>query len=153
MYAAVLFIHSYVRWAVLILSVLAFLRAVTGAAAGRPWTPRDERLGRLFAGVFNLQFLLGLLLYVALSPLPRAAFGDFGAAMGDRLLRFWAVEHVFGMLVALVLAHVGRARVKSIQDARRKRRVAAIFYTLALVAMVAAIPWPGMPNGRPLLRW
>jgi hypothetical protein len=31
--------------------------------------------------------------------------------------------------------------------------VAAIFYGLALAAIAAAIPWPGTPNARPLIRW
>jgi hypothetical protein len=153
MYVAVLFIHSYVRWVVLILGVLAFFRAITGAAGGRPWTPRDERLGRVFAGVFNLQFLLGLLLYVALSPLPRAAFGDFGAAMGDRLLRFWAVEHIFGMVVATALVHIGQARARRARADAARHRTTAIFFGMALVAILASIPWPALAVGRPLFRW
>lgn len=151
MYSAVLLVHSWLRWVVLVLAILAILRALRGGAW--PWSRDDDRAGLLFTAALDLQFLLGLLLYFVLSPITRTALSDFGSAMQVSGTRFWAVEHVFGMLVALVLAHVGRARVKSIQDARRKRRVAAIFYILALVAMVAAIPWPGMPNGRPLLRW
>ncbi len=153
MYAAVLFIHSYVRWAVLIIGVLAFLRAVTGAVVGRRWTPRDEQLGRIFAGVFDLQFLLGLLLYVALSPLPRAAFGDFGAAMGDRLLRFWAVEHIFGMVVAIALVHVGQARARRSRTDAARHRTTAIFFGGAILAIVASMPWPALAVGRPLFRW
>jgi len=56
------------------------------------------------------------------------------------------------MLVAITLAHVGRARIRK-ADIARRHRLAAIFYGLALVSILASIPWPGTPNGRPLLRW
>lgn len=56
------------------------------------------------------------------------------------------------MLAALVLAHVGRVRIRKAGDPRRKRRLALIFFGLALVAIVASLPWPGMATGRPLFR-
>jgi hypothetical protein len=34
----------------------------------------------------------------------------------------------------------------------RRHKLAAIFFGLALVAILATIPWPGMPAGRPLFR-
>ena len=40
---------------------------------------------------------------VATSPMTQAAFADFGGAMGNSVMRFWAVEHIFGMLVASLL--------------------------------------------------
>jgi hypothetical protein len=56
------------------------------------------------------------------------------------------------MLVALGLAHVGRVRIRK-ADISRRGKLAAIFFGLALVAILASIPWPGVPNARPLLRW
>jgi hypothetical protein len=67
-------------------------------------------------------------------------------------LRFWAVEHVLGMVIGLVLVHVGRVRIRRV-DSLRRHRTAAIFFGLALLVMLASIPWPGTPTGRPLLRW
>jgi hypothetical protein len=95
---------------------------------------------------------VGLLLYFVYSPFTAAAMQDFGAAMRDPGLRFWAVEHTFGMALAIVLAHVGRVRVRK-ADASRKHRLAAIFFGLALIAILVSIPWPGTANGRPLWWW
>jgi hypothetical protein len=53
----------------------------------------------------------------------------------------------------MVLAHVGRARVRRVSGDARKHKVAAIFFTLALLTILATIPWPGTVAGRPLLRW
>jgi hypothetical protein len=153
MYDAVLTAHSWLRWAVLLTGLFAIAMALSGTIRRRDWRPVDERAGLFFIIALDLQMLLGLLLYFALSPFTRTAMSDFGAAMGDSFLRFWAVEHVFGMLVGLALAHRGRARVRTIADPLRKHRIAATFFILALIAILASIPWPGTPAGRPLLRW
>ena len=150
LYLTILPLHSWVRWLVVIAGVAAFARAVSGGR--RPWTRADDRLGFWFVMLLDLQFLIGLTLYAWLSPTTRDAFHDIGAAMKDAGLRFWAVEHIFGMLIALALAHVCRARIRK-ADPYRRHRVAAIFFGLALVALFASIPWPGTPNARPLLRW
>jgi hypothetical protein len=153
MYTTVLMLHSWLRWVVLLTRLLAVLRGLSGWNGARPWTPSDARAGSWFAAAIDLQLVLGLILYFALSPITLAALQDFGGAMGSSGLRFWAVEHVFGMLVAIALAHIGRARIKKTVDERRRHRVGAIFFGLALLAILASIPWPGMPNARPLLRW
>jgi len=149
---AVLTLHSWLRWLVLLTGVVAFVRAAAGASGRKPWRPSDDRAGFWFVMALDVQFLLGLILYVFLSPITHAAFADFGAAMKSSGLRFWAVEHVAGMLVGVALAHVGRVRARK-TDSLRRHKVAAIFFGLALAAILASIPWPGTPNGRPLLRW
>jgi hypothetical protein len=60
---------------------------------------------------------------------------NFGEAMGNSQLRFFAVEHVFGMLIGTALAHVGRKKVKNAVIERRGR-LALIFYGLALLAIL-----------------
>jgi hypothetical protein len=152
LYAVVLLIHSYLRWVVILAGVLAFGRAVSGSSGRKPWTPADDRAGFWFVTAVDLQMLLGIFLYGFLSPFTRQAFGDFGAAMKDPTQRFWAVEHIVGMLIGLALVHVGRVRTRR-TDSLRRHKVAAIFFGLALVAILVSIPWPGMPAGRPLLRW
>ena len=152
MYSATLLLHSWLRWLVLVLGLVAFARAAGGASRRRSWTPADDRAGFWFVMALDAQLLIGLLLYAFLSPITREAFADFGAAMKMSGLRFWAVEHAFGMLAALALAHIGRGRARR-TDSLRRHRVVAIFFGLAVLAILASIPWPGMPNGRPLLRW
>ena len=153
MYGVILIIHSLIRWLVLLAGIVTVVRAITGWRTGRPWTLADDRAGARFMMAFDLQMVLGLLLYFFLSPITKAAMQDFGGAMANSGLRFWAVEHIFGMLVAMILAHVGRARVRRLTNDSRKHKVAAIFFTLALLTILASIPWPGTVAGRPLLRW
>jgi hypothetical protein len=56
------------------------------------------------------------------------------------------------MIIAIALAHVGRARTKKLGDAPSRHKTALIFYGFALVVMLLSIPWPGTPGGRPLFR-
>jgi hypothetical protein len=152
MYPLMLVVHSLLRWVVLAAGLVAFGRALAGMRARRAWTAGDDRAGQVFVGTLDLQLLIGLVLYFGLSPITRAAMQDFGAAMGNSMLRFWAVEHILGMVIAVALAHVGRVRVRKTTDPLRRHRLAAIFFGLALIAIFATIPRPGMPAGRPLFR-
>lgn len=150
MYTAVLILHSWLRWGVLAAGLAAWGRSAFGGS--RTWTRADDRAGFWFIVALDLQIVLGLLLYAGLSPYTTAALRDFGGAMKDSTLRFWAVEHAAGAIAGVALAHVGRVRIRR-ADPGRRRRVAAIFYGLALLAIALSIPWPFLPYGRPLLRW
>ena len=73
--------------------------------------------------------------------------------MQSRTLRFWAVEHLTLMFVAVALAHVGRVLGKKAATPAGRRARLLICYGAATIAMLAGIPWPGPPYGRPLLRF
>jgi hypothetical protein len=152
MYTTVLAFHSWLRWLVLIAALIATVRAISGVVGKRLWTRADERAGFWFVNLIDLQMLLGLILYFFLSPITKAAMQDFVKAMSSSGLRFWAVEHLFWMIVAIAIAHAGRARTKKVRDDATRHKVAAICFGLALLASLVAIPWPGTPNGRPLWR-
>ena len=153
MYSSALWLHSLLRWAVLLTGAIAWFRSIGGGTAKRPWTAKDELWGFLFTISLDIQMLVGLVLYFILSPLMKIAFKDFGGAMADSSLRFWAVEHVAGMIIGIALAHVGRVKIRKAANDARRHRLAIIFFGLALVAIFASIPWPGMPVARPLFRF
>lgn len=150
MYTTLLVVHSILRWVVIAAALVALARAMGGWSSGRPWTPTDEKAGRFFLLFFDIQVLIGLLLYVGFSPITQAAFADFGGAMGNTVMRFWAVEHIFGMLVAIAFAHIGRVRARKAAYPEAKHRTTAIFFGLAILVMLLTIPWPFMPAARPL---
>ena len=153
MYAAVLLLHSWLRWAVLILALVAIPRAATGMNGRRGWQPADEAASRWFVIALDVQFLLGLILFFLLSPITKAVLADFGGAMSVAAMRFWAVEHWFGMLVGIAFAHAGRSKARKVTEPARKHKTTLLFFTLALLAVLISIPWPGTPTARPLFRW
>lgn len=152
MYTAVLAIHSWLRWATLLLAVGATVNAFRRDAdlarrmPGRQWDT-------LFMMALDVQVLFGLLLYFGLSPFTKEAFNDMGAALRHPGLRFWSVEHIAAMLAAVVLVRVGRVLALGAKSAEARRRRRLIFFTLTTIAILAGIPWPGLENGRPLFRW
>jgi hypothetical protein len=151
MYLAVLFIHSWLRWLVLAFGLGLLLTSIGGVRTRAEWAPKHERLHTAFILVLDLQLLLGLLLYFVLSPITAMAMHNFGAAMKDAQLRFFGVEHIFTMLLAVVVAHIGRVRSKRKTDGARHRSV-LITQAVWLVLTLAAIPWPGLDIARPLFR-
>ena len=153
MYSAVLLLHSWLRWVVVLGVLLACIRGIAGWGGGRRWTATDDGVSRLATIALDVQTLLGLFLYVVLSPTVAAAFTNIGGAMRDSALRFFLVEHAFGMILALALAHVGRVRVRRAPDNGNKHRYLAIFFGLALLLVLGSIPWPFMPAARPLFRF
>jgi len=152
MTATVIALHSLLRWVVLLTGLAAAGRGIAGWS-GRTWTPADSRAGLFFVAALDLQLVIGLVLYLFLSPTVRVGSIDIGAAMRDSTLRFFLVEHAFGMLAAVTLAHLGRIRIRKSADDRRRQRSAAVFFGLALLLVALSIPWPGMPAGRPLWPW
>lgn len=141
MYSGLLHAHNGLRWLVL----LAFLAAIIFAFAGwfgkGDWKRRDKLSGLLLVIFMDLQFVIGIVLYVFVSPITKAAFNDFGAAMKNADLRFYAVEHIFMMVIALVLMHIGRIKSKKDIADWKRHRAAAIFYTISLLVVLASIPW------------
>jgi len=137
----VLATHNLVRWLVLILGLIAVVMAFVGWFGKKEWRNVDDKTGLAYTIVLDMNLLLGLLLYIFLSPVTQAAFADFGAAMGDDMLRFFVVEHIFGMVVAVIVAHVGRVLSKKAVESKKKYRATAIWFTFSLLVILAMIPW------------
>jgi hypothetical protein len=145
MYELFLTAHSWLRWVALIAGLMAVFMASTAS-------PRADRWGLILVIALDVQLLIGLALYLLLSPNTKAIFDNFGAAMRDPLARFWAVEHVSLMLFAVVMAHVGRVLARNAVSPAAKRKRLLVCFVLSTIAMIAATPWPGMASGRPLFR-
>jgi hypothetical protein len=146
MYTWVLYAHSWNRWLVLLAGTIALITSYRAWLATHAYGTTEDRARRAFRGLLDLQVLLGLVLY-ALSPIVRIGWGDIGAAMGTKELRFFSVEHITGMLIALAFLYAGSARVAKATSDAAKARQAAIWQTLAAVAIAVSVPW-----WRPLLR-
>ncbi|QSQ14551.1 hypothetical protein [Myxococcus landrumensis] len=152
-YPAVLFLHSWLRWVVVVLCLLSLGRSLVGWLGGREWTRADRRLQLFTVSAFDTQMLLGLVLYFGLSPFtPRSLEGGLRASLAIPTLRFFSLEHPATMLLSLVCAHAASALSQRAPVPVSRHRAWAIGLLLAMVLVSLAIPWPGLPHGRPLLR-
>jgi len=76
---------------------------------------------------------------------------NFAAAMKDSTLRFFAVEHVAGMVLAVAIAQIGYSISKRAATDRGKFSALSDSPTRwPAVLILAGIPWPFMKYGRPL---
>jgi len=141
MYTFLIFIHSWLRWILLILGLIVIIRSYIGWFGNKNYLKSDNTLSVVLVSLFHIQLILGLLLYFIYSPIVRSAFQDFGMSMKDSQLRYWAVEHIFIMLFSIIIAQIGRIRIKKAHSAINKHRNAAIYFTLAFILILSRIPW------------
>lgn len=137
MYNGLLRAHSGLRWILLILLIATIVTAFQKWKGNKPFEALDNKLS-LFTLIFaHIQLLTGLYLYVVS---PKVMLK--GLDMSNTLMRFFAVEHIFGMIVAIALITIGRVQSKKITEDALKHKKIFVMYLIALVIMLATIPWP-----------
>ncbi len=147
MYNAMILLHSYTRWLVVIAMLFATVIACTGLFRQRKWTKWDTYSGLIFTIIITIQFIWGAILYFIPEGIAQAAIRDMSVAMKIRDLRFFSLEHPLQMFIAIFLVHLGQARSRKAEDSRVKFRWAAGTFTIATILIFSAIPW-----WRPLAR-
>ena len=125
--------HSGLRWIALLLLLLAIISAFTAKNY-----EKKHRLVNLFSMItFHTQLVLGIILYF-LSDKVQFTEGWMKQAM----YRFYGMEHLTGMLLAIIAITIGHSKSKKGADAAAKFKAIKLWYVLALILVVAFIPWP-----------
>ena len=149
---AFLLLHSWSRWFVVIFGLIAVYRAYVGYSGRRPFLSADNGMSAAFSGFMWLQVIIGLGLYFGLSPYGLNAMKQAGA-MKDPTTRFFGMEHVAVMILAAIVAQVGRVIVKKTADDTGKHKKALIYFGIALLLVLLMIPWGIWNPARPLFRF
>ncbi len=123
------------------LAIVNIVKSYSGWKGAKPYDKGAKGLGAAFVGTMDLNLLIGLALYFVYSPFAFNAFGSGANVMKTANLRYWAVEHIFVMIAAIALAHIGKAKAKKITDNAKKYKTQFIFFTIALILMLSRIPW------------
>ena len=124
-------LHSILRWVVLLAALGAVAFAVLAATGARPWDRAADVLSRIYPVSLDIQVVIGVVLWV------------WGRQWEQDPVLAWL--HPAAMLVAVALAHVGRARADRASSSREKGKQAAIFFDASLLLVLVAIPlysWP-----------
>ena len=123
--------HSGWRYIVLILLVAAVLQALAGWLGKKGYTEGNRKLNVFTLISAHIQFLFGLILYF-LSPFTKGP-------SSEALYRYWKMEHIAIMLLAVILITVGNSKSKKITDGVAKHKAIAIFFGLALILIIGSI--------------
>lgn len=148
MASGLLHLHNLLRWFILLFALWTIFKTMGGLGGGKQFTKADKRPAMLLMITADIQLLLGLILYVNNGWFKVLTGGSF---MGAPAARFWAMEHMLGMLIGIILIHVGYSSVKKdIPDTAKFKKV--FWCTLiALIVILITIPWPFREMvGRPL---
>jgi hypothetical protein len=142
-------LHSYLRWILLILLLASIFKALSGLNGRKTLTAGDKKIWLFTMITAHITLLIGLILLfvgrIGFTNIPEGV-----SVMKDATYRFYLVEHPLMMLIAIVFITIGRGQAKkSIPDAVKYKK-AFWFFLLALILILAAIPWPGREIGRPL---
>jgi uncharacterized membrane protein len=140
-YSFLLHLHSVGRWIVLLLLLFAIFNSLV--AGKRPWIRSDAKIGTILVIFADLMFLVGLALWY-LGPRGYKYIESMGmsAVMKNAAARFFAIEHITAMLIAIILIHIGKTQAKKAISDKAKHKRTLIFYLIALIIILASIPWP-----------
>lgn len=141
MYIGLLHLHSFLRWVIILLLLIAFFRALT--AGNRPFNSGDRKAGLFAMIACDITLLIGFYQWFT-GPYGFNTIKNLGmkTVMADKVYRFFAVEHITGMIIAIALVHIGKSFAKkSISDVSKHKKT-ALFFGLALLIILISIPWP-----------
>lgn len=123
--------HSGWRYIVLLLLVVAVIKALSGWFGKKAYTEGDRKLNLFTLISAHIQLLIGFVIYF----LGNWYKADSSNAIG----RYWKMEHISMMVVAIILITVGNSKSKKAIDGVAKHRNIAIFFGIALLIIVVAI--------------
>ncbi|MBN9483329.1 MAG: hypothetical protein BGO70_12680 [Bacteroidetes bacterium 43-93] len=143
MQQGLLHLHNILRWFVLIFALWTIFKSLADMNSGKAFTGANKRPALFLMISCDIQLLLGLILYFT------GAWGikniqnqGMAAVMKDHASRFWAVEHITGMIIAIVLVHIGYSSTKKNIEDKAKFRKLFWFTVIALLIILFTIPWP-----------
>lgn len=152
MYAILLTIHSWFRWLVLISLIYTLLRSYHGWIRARTFSLFDEVTRNATVMIVQTQFLIGLALYVY-SPMVRYFLQNFATAVHERDARFFGMEHITMMFIAVGVISAGSLKVNKNKTDRGKFRLIALWFSVGLLIIFLSIPWEFSPfTRRPYFR-
>lgn len=123
--------HSGWRYIVLALLIFAVITALSGWLGNKSYTKGNRKLNLFTLISAHIQLLFGLVLYF-ISPLTKLPASE---AVG----RYWKMEHISLMILAVILITFGNAQSKKMTDELGKHRAIAVYFGLALLFIVGAI--------------
>ena len=153
MFPVTLALHSFVRWFVLLSLIISIFVAYRGWLTNKTFQKRDSILRQATVSISHLQFTIGIVLYL-ISPIANYFLRNFSEGIHIRDMRFFGMEHITMMVIAVAVITHGATLSKKRASDREKFKTMAIYFTIAVVIILLSIPWPFSPfTARPYWRF
>lgn len=152
MLSLLIFLHSIIRWVVLLTLLYSIYRAYKGYTNQLAFKNTDNAWRHRTATTAHVQLIIGILLY-SKSITVKAFFAGLSSTGHVTEPVFFGVIHIALMLSAIVLVTIGSAMAKRKAIDQEKFKTMLIWFGAALLLILIAIPWPFSPFAqRPYLR-
>lgn len=136
-------LHSLLRWAVVLMAFYTLIRSFIGMSSKSSFSKTDNLSQVIYVSLVDVQVLIGLILYFTSSiGFRNISLMGMKEVMHDGFFRFFAIEHITGMLLAFILLHIGRAKCKRALNGPAKFKTFFIWNLIVILIMLATIPWP-----------
>lgn len=146
---AVTSFHSGWRYIILIVMVLAIIFARQTAKGKKPFIGQTKKFGMFTLIAADIQLVLGLVLYFFfLAAQTNFKLGKLKDQIEVPMFRTIAVDHVVGMLIALILIHIGYAKAKKALNDVDAGKKQFTYFLIALIIILVSIPWPFLHHER-----
>lgn len=152
MYAFALPLHSLFRWLVLVALLLSITVSIRGILSKKTFSKSDNKLRHWTATTAHIQLIIGILLYLK-SPIVSYFFNNKTESSTNWDPTFYGVVHISLMILAIVMITIGSAKAKRQNQDLDKFKTMLLWYSVGLMIILIAIPWPFSPlANRPLIR-
>lgn len=142
---ALIAMHSGWRYVILILLVLAIVYAKQTASGKKAFEGATKKMGMFTMIAADIQLLVGLVLYFYfLASQTNFKMGKLTDQLAVGQFRSIAIDHAVGMLIALILIHVGYAKAKKALNDTDAGKKQFTYMLIALIVILISIPWPFM---------
>lgn len=153
MYASLLFIHSWTRWAVLLAGLCLLGLCLRGWVRGRLWGGYENGLWWAFGQLLGYQLLFGIAVYLVGSPYLRVLIAEPAVAMQNFNVFFFALLHPLGMFLNGCLFFAAEnIFLRRRGTPQTRHRIALLILLLVFTGIAVLVPWPWLTHGRPWIR-
>jgi hypothetical protein len=152
LYPPLLVLHSALRWCVVLSCSVLLVHSVLALWRYRTAVKRGGLFSRVFVGIVDLQFAVGLTLYTLASPIAALAREAPTQVLQQPSLRFFGLLHPLAAVAVFMIAHVMSVGARRAKIPHDQHMFYCVGSSICLFVLALMIPWPFTENGRPWFR-
>ncbi|MRG47998.1 hypothetical protein GFS24_22955 [Chitinophaga sp. SYP-B3965] len=153
-YQITLFLHSWLRWVVMLLLLATLFTSLYGWLFKKIFTDAHQKLFKLSSMLLGILGLIGIVLFLVASPITTTIlYHNIKGITANAGITFFTLRHPLAMFAAIMISEAGQKRANKMLLSAGKFKTWFLFTLIVLLIIAANIPWPFLSFGRPLFRF